>query len=76
MTTFTTLWQKTTKHRKTGKVEVVHGAYQTKSLTEVHARLRKHWQGKTYEGGRLFTDFVPGFKLDKPFVSGGKLLDL
>lgn len=73
--TYTTLYTYSVKRRKTGKLEVVNTHYTTKSLTPMHERLRKEHAGsKTYEGGKLYTNLVPGIPLDKPIIQGGKLV--
>lgn len=46
--------------------------YQTKSHTDYHAFLRASHEGKTYEGGVVYTHFCEGLPLDEPFMSGGK----
>lgn len=73
---YVTVFTRTIKRRKTGIVEKIAQAYETKSLTPMHAHLRAtNSTAKTYADPKaVFTNFIPGIPLEIPVVRGGTLV--
>lgn len=70
---FVTIYSRTIKRRKTGRIETVGSVYETKSLTPMHAYIRQQYPGaETWENPRrVVTHFTVGMPLERPIVSGG-----
>lgn len=72
--TFTTIYVKTVKRRKTGYVETIGCAYTTKSETTMHAHIRKTYpDAQTWRDVRdVITNLTPGINLGcMPLLRGG-----
>jgi hypothetical protein len=71
---FATVYVRTIKRRKTGRVETLGCVYRTKTLTDMHASIRSRYPGaQTFENPvSIITDFIAGWNLGcLPIVSGG-----
>ena len=71
---YCTIYTRTIKRRKTKKTETVGCVYRTKSLTSMHAHIRKeHADAQTWENPReVITDFIAGLNLGVlPIICGG-----
>lgn len=72
---YVTIYTYTVKRRKTKRVETVGTFYKTKSLTDMHALIRKdHPDAQTWKDPKyVITDFVVGLNLGMlPIVNGGE----
>jgi len=72
---YVTVYSHKVKRRRTGRIETVGVAYQTKSLTPMHAYLRDCFpDAQTWKDPkRVITDFIPGMPLGmRPIVAGGE----
>lgn len=74
---YVTIYLRTVKRRKSGRVQRMGCYYRTKSLTAMHAHIRETYPGaQTFKDPeRVITDFVPGLNLTTlPIVCGGELI--